>query len=143
MANSKMATTPEPPYFAVIFTSTRSDGDQGYAAMAEEMVALASQQPGFLGVDSVRGTDGLWITVSYWTSESDPGLEEEWGTPSGSQNRQGDVVRRLFRAHRQGRTSLRETAVPVIPTRGVLSGRPFQEAIGWDDGVNRVGGGNA
>ncbi len=58
------ANTPEPPYYAVIFTSLRTEGDQGYGAMAERMVALAAQQPGFLGAESVR--DGLGITVSYW-----------------------------------------------------------------------------
>ena len=58
------AHTPAPPYYAVIFTSLRTEGDQGYGAMAERMVELAAQQPGFLGVESVR--DGLGITVSYW-----------------------------------------------------------------------------
>jgi heme-degrading monooxygenase HmoA len=37
--------------------------------MAETMVALASEQPGFLGIESVRGSDGLGITVSYWASD--------------------------------------------------------------------------
>jgi len=37
--------------------------------MADRMVELASKQPGFLGVESVRGADGLGITVSYWESE--------------------------------------------------------------------------
>lgn len=63
------AKTPPPPYYTVIFTNQRTEGDAGYAAMAERMVALAAQQPGFLGVESVRGTDGLGITVSYWESE--------------------------------------------------------------------------
>jgi heme-degrading monooxygenase HmoA len=63
------AHTPEPPYFAVIFTSTRTPGDEGYEAMAERMLELAAQQPGFLGVESARGSDGLGITVSYWASE--------------------------------------------------------------------------
>jgi heme-degrading monooxygenase HmoA len=61
--------TPEPPYYAVIFTSRRTDGDHGYDVMAARMVALASTQPGFLGVESARGTDGLGITVSYWRDE--------------------------------------------------------------------------
>lgn len=64
-----LAHTPEPPYYAVIFTSQRTAGDDGYADMAERMVALAAEQPGFLGVESVRGADGLGITVSYWASE--------------------------------------------------------------------------
>lgn len=52
--------------YAVVFTSLRTDGDHGYAQTADEMVALASRQPGFLGVESARGEDGLGITVSYW-----------------------------------------------------------------------------
>lgn len=65
---SSIASTPVPPYYAVIFTSKRSEGDNGYAAMANELVELATQQNGFLGAESVRGSDGLGITVSYWNS---------------------------------------------------------------------------
>ena len=61
--------TPLPPYYAVIFTSQRTEGDAGYGHMADRMVALASEQPGFLGVESVRDGNGLGITVSYWESE--------------------------------------------------------------------------
>jgi heme-degrading monooxygenase HmoA len=64
-----IAKTPEPPYYAVIFTSRRSATDDGYGAMSERMVELAAQQPGFLGLESVRGADGVGITVSYWSSE--------------------------------------------------------------------------
>ena len=64
-----IAKTPEPPYYAVIFTAQRTDGDRGYGEMAQRMVELASQQPGFLGVESVRDADGFGITVSYWASE--------------------------------------------------------------------------
>ena len=66
---NSLARTPEPPYYAVIFTSQRTEGDRGYGHMAERMLQLAAQQPGFLGVESVRGADGFGITVSYWTSE--------------------------------------------------------------------------
>jgi heme-degrading monooxygenase HmoA len=59
-----IAETPTPPYYAVIFTSVRSEGDQGYSEMSEKMKALAEQQPGFLGVESAR--ENLGITVSYW-----------------------------------------------------------------------------
>jgi heme-degrading monooxygenase HmoA len=52
------------PYYAVIFTSTRTAVDDGYAEMAEYMVALAKNQEGFLGVESARNETG--ITVSYW-----------------------------------------------------------------------------
>ncbi len=63
------ARTPEPPYYAVIFTSTRTDVAEDYDRMAAKMEELASQQPGFLGIESARGEDGLGITVSYWESE--------------------------------------------------------------------------
>ncbi|MED1470684.1 antibiotic biosynthesis monooxygenase [Bacillus salipaludis] len=64
---SGIAKTPEPPYYAVIFTSERTDGDKGYAKMADKMVELASQHHGFLGMESARD-EGLGITVSYWDS---------------------------------------------------------------------------
>ena len=70
MTDSGFARTPPPPYYAVIFTAQRTGADDGYGAMAEHMAALAAQQPGYLGIESVRGTDGLGITVSYWTSEA-------------------------------------------------------------------------
>lgn len=54
----------KPPYYAVIFTSTRTSVDDGYAEMATQMVELAQQQEGFLGVESARNDIG--ITVSYW-----------------------------------------------------------------------------
>jgi heme-degrading monooxygenase HmoA len=69
MALPGIATTPEPPYYAAIFTSLRTEGDHGYGETAARMVELAAQQPGFLGVESVRDANGLGITVSYWTSE--------------------------------------------------------------------------
>jgi len=67
MAQGTLANTPAPPYYAVIFSSLRPPGDAaGYGAMAERMLALAAQQPGYLGVESAREEVG--ITVSYWTS---------------------------------------------------------------------------
>ena len=54
-------------YFAVIFTAQRSlSGDDIYDITADRMVLLARRQPGFLGVESVRGDDGIGIIVSYW-----------------------------------------------------------------------------
>jgi len=63
---SEIANTPAPPYYAVIFTSIRTEGDHGYGAMADRMLELAAEQEGFLGVESAR--EGLGITVSYWNS---------------------------------------------------------------------------
>lgn len=70
---SAPATTPRPPYYAVIFTSVRRDGDQGYAETAAAMLDLARQQPGFLGFESARQEIG--ISVSYWES---PAAIQAW-----------------------------------------------------------------
>jgi heme-degrading monooxygenase HmoA len=67
---SSFATTPEPPYYAVIFTSMRTENDAGYGETAARMEALAREVPGYLGIESARGTDGFGITVSYWASEA-------------------------------------------------------------------------
>ena len=56
--------TLSPPYYAVIFTSTRTPVEKGYSEMANKMVELAKKQPGFIGVESAREKVG--ITVSYW-----------------------------------------------------------------------------
>ncbi len=58
--------TPDPPYYAVIFTSERTAVNNGYNEMAERMVELAEEQPGYLGHESAR--ESLGITVSYWDS---------------------------------------------------------------------------
>ncbi|SFJ90481.1 antibiotic biosynthesis monooxygenase family protein [Amycolatopsis sacchari] len=60
---------PEPPYYAVIFTSRFHDTGDDYEPTSERMLQLAAEQPGFLGVDSARGNDGLGITASYWRDE--------------------------------------------------------------------------
>ncbi|MGD0485120.1 MAG: antibiotic biosynthesis monooxygenase [Gemmatimonadales bacterium] len=66
---SGLARTPAPPYYAVIFTYRRTEGDHGYGAMAQRMAELGSRYDGFLGLESVRGADGTGITVSYWRDE--------------------------------------------------------------------------
>ncbi len=64
-----IAQTPKPPYYAVIFTSLRTEVENGYIKMAEQMAELAKQQPGYLGQESAR--EGVGITVSYWKSLED------------------------------------------------------------------------
>ena len=67
--NGAPASTPPPPYWAVVFTSVRSGADDaGYARAAERMVALAQRQRGYLGYESARESGGLGLTVSYWDS---------------------------------------------------------------------------
>ena len=52
--SSRFASTPEAPYYAVIFSNQRTSGENGYGAMADRMVELAAEQPGYLGVESTR-----------------------------------------------------------------------------------------
>src|SRR6185295_9127229 len=61
-----IAKTPSPPYFAVIFTSTRTGVENGYNETSKRMNELAAEQPGFLGVESAR--EEIGITISYWES---------------------------------------------------------------------------
>jgi heme-degrading monooxygenase HmoA len=67
-SDASIAATPPPPYVAVIFTSLRTPGDDGYAETAAAMNELAARQPGYLGVEAAR--EGLGITVSYWRDEA-------------------------------------------------------------------------
>ncbi|MDR2551215.1 MAG: antibiotic biosynthesis monooxygenase [Desulfobulbus sp.] len=68
--NNLISNTPQPPYYAVIFTSQRTPGDRGYAYTAGRLAELARTMPGFLGAESVRDEHGAGITVSYWQSEA-------------------------------------------------------------------------
>ncbi|WP_341704751.1 antibiotic biosynthesis monooxygenase [Ferrovibrio sp.] len=65
----RFASTPKPPYYAVIFSAQRTGGDNGYDAAAQAMAELAARQPGYLGAESTRDAAGFGITVSYWDSE--------------------------------------------------------------------------
>ena len=70
MSGTGFATTPKPPYYAVIFSSRRNGhGEADYAAAADAMFELVQKQPGFLGAESARGADGFGITVAYFDSE--------------------------------------------------------------------------
>jgi len=66
----RLAATPEPPYWVVLFTSRRTPADpEGYEKMGEAMAELAAKQPGYLGIESTRDAEGVGITLSYWASE--------------------------------------------------------------------------
>ncbi|MBN8824970.1 MULTISPECIES: antibiotic biosynthesis monooxygenase [unclassified Spirosoma] len=62
--NPFIAQTPEPPYYVVVFTIVPSADLEGYEAMGGKMVELASQQPGFLGLE--YGASEIELTISYW-----------------------------------------------------------------------------
>ncbi|MFI6490343.1 antibiotic biosynthesis monooxygenase family protein [Streptomyces sp. NPDC050564] len=56
----------EPPYYAVVFTSVRTEGDHGYGETAERMGELVKEIPGYLGEDAARTPGGLGITIAYF-----------------------------------------------------------------------------
>ena len=62
------ANTPQPPYYAAIFSSTHTGAHEGYAEDTETILELAREHPGFLGIEAA-GDDGLSIAVSYWDSD--------------------------------------------------------------------------
>ncbi len=70
MLGSRFALGLEPPYYAVIFPSLRTAGEQGYEETARRMAELANTMPGYLGIESARSSDGFGITVSYWRDEA-------------------------------------------------------------------------
>jgi heme-degrading monooxygenase HmoA len=61
-----IADTPQPPFFAVIFSSVLNPDREGYTDMAARMEDLARTVDGFPGLESARDTMG--ITVSNWSS---------------------------------------------------------------------------
>lgn len=92
-APSGFAATPAPPYWQVVFTSRLSGDVAGYDEMAARMHALASVRPGFLGMESARGADGLGITVSYWT---DPEAIAAWKADLAHRAAQDAGIRRWY-----------------------------------------------
>jgi len=69
-SDQKFARLPPPPYFVVAFSSQRTEGDNGYGAMADAMFDLALRQPGCLGAESARSPDGFGITNAYFADET-------------------------------------------------------------------------
>ena len=63
------APRPDPPYYAVIFTTVQTETLDGYAAMSARMESLASERPGYIGIESAGTPAGTGITVSYWADE--------------------------------------------------------------------------
>ncbi len=57
--------------YAVIFTSKLNISAADYEFVANKMIDLVQNQKGFMGVESVRGSDGFGITISYWKSLED------------------------------------------------------------------------
>lgn len=67
---ARFASTPQPPYYAVIFTMQRTSDDTGYRETAAAMFALASKQPGCLGVETATDAGGFGMTIAYFTDDA-------------------------------------------------------------------------
>ena len=60
----------KPGTTAVIFVSKRAAADaEGYAKAAAQMGESAKKADGYCGIHSVRGANGIGITISYWNSD--------------------------------------------------------------------------
>lgn len=68
MNEQRFAETPDDNYYLVVFTSQHSHDLENYSAVANKLEEIASSQPGFLGIESVRDASGFGITISYWES---------------------------------------------------------------------------
>lgn len=102
---SGIAHTPQPPYYAVIFASRLNPGTEGYDAMAAHMLELAAEQPGYLGVESVRDDQGIGLTVSYWETleairEWKANAEHQRAQELGRQRWYGEYRLRICRVER-------------------------------------------
>ena len=97
MSTIEFAPAVGPGTLAVIFTSLRTPGDDGYAQTSDQMVALASRQDGFLGVESARDAGGLGITVSYWRDEA---AIKAWRAHADHRTAQAAGKSRWYRAYR-------------------------------------------
>ena len=65
---------PEKEFYAVLFSSEKSDNNEGYAEMDELTMKLASEQSGYLGYESLsNGTKTIFI--SYWKNKQ---AIEQW-----------------------------------------------------------------
>jgi heme-degrading monooxygenase HmoA len=64
----RFAETLETPRYAAVFPWSRNDNGEldGRVRAAQEMMALASRQPGCLGVETARGSKGPSMVISYW-----------------------------------------------------------------------------
>lgn len=85
------ATTPEPPYYVVVFSSRRTGEDAGYADEAQALFELAMRQEGCLGAETARGPDGFGITTAYFSDEAAIARWREDGRHLAAQRRGKDL----------------------------------------------------
>ncbi|GAB2733403.1 antibiotic biosynthesis monooxygenase [Streptomyces bullii] len=114
----------EPPYYAVVFTSVRTDDDSGYGETAERMEDLVRGIPGFLGMDHARTPGGLSVTVGYFR---DAAAIEQW---------RSDAEHRT--AQKRGREQWYERY--TVHVARVERSHDYEHANGYEDANSRVDG---
>ncbi len=55
-----------PPYYVVVFTSRRTEVDDGFSVLDAKLYEKAQTYPGFLGMNSFRVADGWGVALVYW-----------------------------------------------------------------------------
>ena len=76
--------TPNPPYYAVVFTSINADVDHAeHKALFKRMLERAEGYQGFLGIEAARNPDGCGVAVVYhdsiWLLRETPSIELQKG----------------------------------------------------------------
>ncbi|MFE9603842.1 antibiotic biosynthesis monooxygenase family protein [Streptomyces hokutonensis] len=67
----------EPPYYAAVFTTVRTQDQSDYSETSAHLEELVKNVPGYLGMDHAQTPGGLGITVSYFR---DADALKEWRT---------------------------------------------------------------
>ena len=62
----KISNTPSPPYVCAVFTSIRTEINEGYEQMNDILFKEINKVSGYLGNETFRDKDGFGVNVSYW-----------------------------------------------------------------------------
>lgn len=64
---SILTRTQRPPFYAVVYTTApAAGGGPGFAETASMLVALAANEPGYLGFQTEQAAEGRTVAVCYW-----------------------------------------------------------------------------
>ena len=62
----KISPSPSPPYICAVFTSIRTNIDEGYEEMNNLLFNEIKNIDGYIGNEAFRDKDGFGVNVSYW-----------------------------------------------------------------------------
>jgi uncharacterized damage-inducible protein DinB/heme-degrading monooxygenase HmoA len=130
------STLGEEQFTVVLFSSQRTQADPaGYDKAARRMVELAEEQPGYLGMESVRDKEGRGITLSFWKDRASAlawkgNLEHREVQRAGQERWYDSYVVRIARAEEQywsGRNTSTSEDSGAMPEGARANGNRSQE----------------